>query len=230
MPHPTYFNLPDDKRARVLAALKAEFAAHPYPRASVDRVTAAAGVSKGSFYQYFVDKRDSYTYLVSELMARRLAVADAPIPEASFEEVLTAMVLGSQELHRRDPQAWAVLARALADDAPDVLATGEALPGGVRAWAHAALAAGQASGELRADVSPQTAAWLIERTLLGLPEHLMRRLAIDPQEVVASGSVFDTPEVRQVAHEVISMLTAALVVRVQDEGLGPGAAGEADHD
>ena len=118
----------------------------------------------------------------------------------------------------------------LADDAPDVLATGEALPGGMRAWAHAALAAGQASGELRADVSPQTAAWLIERTLLGLPEHLMRRLAIDPQEVAASGSVFDTPEVRQVAHEVISMLTAALVVRAQDEGLGPGAAGEADHD
>ena len=30
MPRPTFFNLPEDKRARVVEALKAEFAARPY--------------------------------------------------------------------------------------------------------------------------------------------------------------------------------------------------------
>lgn len=226
MPQPTYFNLPEDKRRLVLAALKAEFAARPYSRASVDRVTAAAGISKGSFYQYFADKQDAYTYLVGELMDQRLALADAPVPEAPFAQVLTAMVLGSHELHRRDPQAWAVLARALADDAPEVLSSGRALSGGVRTWARTALAAGQASGELRTDVDPQTAAWLIERTLLGLPQYLMTRLGLDPQEAAASGSAFEHPEAEQVAHEVIAMLTCALCARPgPDRGAGPAEGG-----
>ena len=56
MPRSTFFNLPEDKRARVVEALKIEFAARSYARASVDRVIGAAGVSKGSFYQYFDNK------------------------------------------------------------------------------------------------------------------------------------------------------------------------------
>ena len=91
MPRPTFFNLPEDKRARVVEALKAEFAARPYARASVDRVIAAAGVSKGSFYQYFENKDDAYAHLVRELMSARVGLTGAPAPDAPFEEVLAAM-------------------------------------------------------------------------------------------------------------------------------------------
>ena len=120
MPRPTFFNLPEDKRARVVEALKAEFAARPYARASVDRVIAAAGVSKGSFYQYFENKDDAYAHLVRELMSARVGLTGAPAPDAPFEEVLAAIVRGSHDFHLRDPLGWAVLARALADDAPPV--------------------------------------------------------------------------------------------------------------
>ena len=100
MPRPTFFNLPEDKRARVVEALKAEFAARPYARASVDRVIAAAGVSKGSFYQYFENKDDAYAHLVRELMSARVGLTGAPAPDAPFEEVLAAIVRGSRDFHR----------------------------------------------------------------------------------------------------------------------------------
>ena len=85
MPLPTFENLPEPKRARLMAALKAEFAAHPYRQASVERITTAAGVSKGSFYQYFTDKEDAYRHLLAELMRDRLGLEGTPVPDASFE-------------------------------------------------------------------------------------------------------------------------------------------------
>lgn len=225
MPHATFFSLPEDKRARVVDALKAEFAARPYSRASVDRVTASAGVSKGSFYQYFEDKLDAYTHLVCGLMSERVGLAGAPAPEAPLEEVLTAVVRGSHDFHRRDPLGWAVLARALADDAPRLLDSDESISGGVHRWAVAAIAAGQASGELRDDVDADTAAWMIERVLLGTPHYVMTRFGVDPESAAADGSAFDRPEIARVADDVVALLAAALTVPGRDGGRDCGGEG-----
>ncbi len=209
MPHQTFFNLPDAKRSRVLAALKAEFAAHPYTQGSVDRVTAAAGISKGSFYQYFEDKRDAYAHLVGELMAARLQVAGTPVPQAGLAEVLTAQVHASHDFHARDPLGWAVLCRAFSDDSPvDPTATGAAAT--LHQWAVAAVTAGQRSGELRDDVEPETAAWLVERVLTGLPQHVMGRFGVTPEAAAADGSAFDRPQIDRVAADAVAMLVRAL--------------------
>ena len=210
MPRPTFDNLPEDKRQRVLDALTAEFAARPYSRASVDRVTAAAGVSKGSFYQYFEDKRDAYTYLVRELLNQRLALEGTAVPDASFEAVLTELVAGSHDFHRRNPLGWAVLARSTAEDAPPLLGTDDAVSHGLHRWAVAAIAAGQASGELRDDVEAETAAWVLEHLLLGLPQHLVERFGVVPEQAAHDGSAFDRPEIAAVARDVVAMLVAAL--------------------
>ncbi|SPF68222.1 Homeobox domain-like [Propionibacterium ruminifibrarum] len=210
MPHPTFFNLPEEKRSRIEEALKDEFAARTYTQASVDRITAAAGVSKGSFYQYFVDKLDAYTHLVRGLMSARIDLAGTPPPEATFEEVLTAIVLGSHDFHRRDPRGWAVLARSLSDDAPAILDSDEALSEDIRQWTTTAIAAGQATGELRDDVDPGTAAWMIERVLLGVPHYVMARFGIAPDHAATTGSAFDQPEIAAVARDLVAMLVAAL--------------------
>ena len=223
MPRPTFFNLPEDKRARVVEALKAEFAARPYARASVDRVIAAAGVSKGSFYQYFENKDDAYAHLVRELMSARVGLTGAPAPDAPFEEVLAAIVRGSHDFHLRDPLGWAVLARALADDAPPVLGSDQSVSGGVHRWAVAAIAAGQASGELRGDVDADTAAWMIERVLLGAPHYVMTRFNVDPERAAADGSAFDRPEIVRVADDVVALLARALrAPRADGDGDGDG--------
>ncbi|WP_244936777.1 TetR/AcrR family transcriptional regulator [Actinomyces qiguomingii] len=216
MPKETFLNLPRDKRARVMEALKTEFAAHSYAQTSVDRITAAAGISKGSFYQYFEDKRDAYLHLVRELMSARIGVGDAPVPEAPFEDVLRSMVLGSRDFYRRDPRAWEVLARSLSDDAPAALGSDENIDAGVHKWAAAAIAAGQDGGELRGDVDPETAAWMLEKVLLSVPEYVATRFEVSPQQAATDGSAFERPEIAAVADDIVAMLVAALMPQPQN--------------
>ena len=226
MPRSTFFNLPEDKRARVVEALKAEFAARPYVRASVDRVIGAAGVSKGSFYQYFDNKEDAYAHLVRELMSARVGLTGAPAPDAPFEEVLAGIVRDSRDFHLRDPLGWAVLARTLADDAPPMLESDQSVSGGVHRWAVAAIAAGQTSGELRKDIDADTAAWMIERVLLGTPHYVMSRFNVDPERAAADSSAFDRPEIDRVADDVVALLVSALKVPCVREDRNDGRGGE----
>lgn len=64
MPKPTFLNLPEDKRRKIVEAAIDEFAASGLENASTNRIVAASGISKGSFYQYFENKRDVFNYLM----------------------------------------------------------------------------------------------------------------------------------------------------------------------
>lgn len=65
MPKSTFFNLPEEKRERILEAAIDEFAEKSYESASINQIVKNSDIAKGSFYQYFKDKKDLYTYLIS---------------------------------------------------------------------------------------------------------------------------------------------------------------------
>lgn len=64
MPTSTFFNLPVSKRERLLDAAVAEFAQKPFDAVSINRIIHAAGIPRGSFYQYFEDKTDLFRYVL----------------------------------------------------------------------------------------------------------------------------------------------------------------------
>ena len=64
MPKQTFFNLPEQKRERIVLCAVEEFAQRGYKQASISRMVDAAGIAKGSFYQYFEDKDDLFVYIV----------------------------------------------------------------------------------------------------------------------------------------------------------------------
>lgn len=70
MPKQTFFNLPDSKQQRIVTAAMEEFADYPYLKTSINRIIERADISKGSFYQYFNNKKDLYKYLI-ELVSKR---------------------------------------------------------------------------------------------------------------------------------------------------------------
>ena len=74
MPTETFFRLPEAKRETLLRCARQEFARVPYPDASINRIIHAAGIPRGSFYQYFVDKRDLFVYLMESVHSRFLQV------------------------------------------------------------------------------------------------------------------------------------------------------------
>ena len=61
------------RREEILAAAEKVFEANGYAAATIDAVAAAAGVAKGSIYNYFKSKQDLFTQLFSELIARMIA-------------------------------------------------------------------------------------------------------------------------------------------------------------
>lgn len=54
----TFYNLPEEKRQRIIDAIMKEFASSTTEKVSINRIVKTANISRGSFYQYFDDKVD----------------------------------------------------------------------------------------------------------------------------------------------------------------------------
>ena len=65
MPSATFFNLPEEKRQKLLSAAQLEFSRVPYDQASINKIIQTAGIPRGSFYMYFTDKEDLFHHLMS---------------------------------------------------------------------------------------------------------------------------------------------------------------------
>lgn len=72
MPKQTFFNLPTSKQQRIIKAANEEFAAHPYLKTSINRIIEQADISKGSFYQYFNNKKDLYKYIIEQASEEKI--------------------------------------------------------------------------------------------------------------------------------------------------------------
>ncbi len=66
--------LSPEKRRQILAGAAAVFASDGYEGASVARIAAEAGVSKGTLYNYFESKSDMFIAWVSDECSRKLGV------------------------------------------------------------------------------------------------------------------------------------------------------------
>lgn len=96
MPTVTWSRVDPVRRAAVVEAAEAEFAAHGFSRGSLNVIARRAGVAKGSLFQYFADKRDLYAFIadvgsqrVRSYMEGRIRALD---PGRPFFEFLTDLL------------------------------------------------------------------------------------------------------------------------------------------
>lgn len=66
MPSKTYWNLPEEKKEKLLKAAMSEFSRVLLSDASINRIIKDADISRGSFYMYFESKEDLYAYILRE--------------------------------------------------------------------------------------------------------------------------------------------------------------------
>lgn len=64
MPTERFYNLSQQKREKIKNAIIQELIRVPYESMSINRIIRSASISRGSFYTYFQDKRDSFTYVL----------------------------------------------------------------------------------------------------------------------------------------------------------------------
>ncbi len=65
---PTFYNLPEEKRRRITAAIISEFSETSDEKVSINRIIHRAEISRGSFYQYFDDKVDLIEVLMKSFV------------------------------------------------------------------------------------------------------------------------------------------------------------------
>ncbi|GLB30902.1 TetR family transcriptional regulator [Lacrimispora amygdalina] len=66
MPTERFYNLPAEKKKVICNAAIEEFTRVPFEKASINKIIKAAGISRGSFYTYFEDKRDILGYIFED--------------------------------------------------------------------------------------------------------------------------------------------------------------------
>jgi len=149
-----------EKRRLILRAAITVFARAGYHTSRVADVAKEAGVAYGLVYHYFGSKEDLLTAIFRRTWSRMLeAVEEVERSDAPAREQLAAVariVLGAWQV---DPDLVRVLVREVARSPQLGLEVDEI------AHAFAALerlvARGQERGELRADVEPRLAAWIV---------------------------------------------------------------------
>jgi AcrR family transcriptional regulator len=106
MPKQTFFNLKEAKKERIIEAAVDEFAAHPYLKTSINRIIERADISKGSFYQYFSNKKDLYKYVIdqaSDAKMKFLAQKLQNYQKLEFFELLRELFIAGIEFKREYP-------------------------------------------------------------------------------------------------------------------------------
>ncbi len=108
MPNPIFFHLPEAKRQRLMDAIWDEFTTFPYIEVSINRIIQSAGISRGSFYQYFSGKQDVFAYLINSMMESIEKMFTAQLTAHNndlFDAVLGMydMIVWTKQKGRRNP-------------------------------------------------------------------------------------------------------------------------------
>jgi|LGOV01.1.fsa_nt_gb AcrR family transcriptional regulator len=72
LPKDTFYNLSEEKRNKIIDSIISEFENNSYENASINRIVSNAGISKGSLYQYFNDKKDLYRYVINLIIEEKM--------------------------------------------------------------------------------------------------------------------------------------------------------------
>lgn len=157
MPNPPK-RLTDRKREAIMRAAVDEFRTAGYEATSMDRIAAAAGVSKRTVYNHFPSKEELFSHILEELWASSIASVDLPYrADVALDEQLRQLLMQKLAL-LADPNFIDLARVAMAEiiHSPEraqgiVCRMGEK-EGGVTAWIRAAIADGKL-----ADVDPDFA-------------------------------------------------------------------------
>jgi AcrR family transcriptional regulator len=212
MPKETFFNLSEEKREHITNIAIDEFANHNYAEVSISRIVARAGIAKGSFYQYFEDKEDLFSYLLDLAVRRKWELYSLDHPDPQHIGVFRYLVWTAKAgviYQRTYPALFEMAGRALRQNA---------LPQGFMArmqqeahkfYTHL-VAIGKEQGDIPEEIDSDLAAFVFGSILTNLGTYVTSRVfdPDDPQK--ATKTVFDMQEVSHIFEQVIRILEVGM--------------------
>lgn len=81
MPSETFYKLDKNKRDKIIESMKREFSKATFDEASINSIVHNAGISKGSFFQYFESKEEAINYLITIKVEKEIELFKQAIKE-----------------------------------------------------------------------------------------------------------------------------------------------------
>ena len=109
LPKQPFFNLPQEKRRNIEQVALDEFAEYGFDSSNMNRIVDGSKIAKGSFYQYFDDKKDLYFHLIDTVITRKMAAMEPILnhyPKHSFSHNLKELFRLGLEFADSDPQLY----------------------------------------------------------------------------------------------------------------------------
>ncbi|MBI1366042.1 MAG: TetR family transcriptional regulator [Alphaproteobacteria bacterium] len=172
----------DAKRRQILEAAAARFAETGYDATSMEDLASAAGVSKGSLYDYFENKEDLF-YGVFEWLAQTLMRASmermreeatARARLAAFADASVSALIDHIDLYPVTLEVWAAAAKAGTRERFSIAM--RSLYVAYRAEVTEIIAAAQRNGEVKKDVDADA----VSALLVGAIDGLFLQYWLDP--------------------------------------------------
>ncbi len=167
---PTFNNIPEEKRKKILDVAVNEFANEGFENANINTIAKKAQVSVGALYKYFDTKSDLFLMSVNYSMSVLDSVMESIV--SSDEDVLIKL----EKLIRSDIE-FSRKSRVLIKLYNEVTSEGnsalvEKIAADIEEKSCAAykktIEDGQKAGEIRRDIDPGIAAFLIDNILMNL--------------------------------------------------------------
>jgi AcrR family transcriptional regulator len=155
MPRPRFSRLDPVRQREILECAGAEFGAHGFQHASLNRIIGKAGLNKGVFYYYFDGKADLFASVVQMVWDRFLPTDGfdaATLDAGTFWPRLLDLMLAGHARFRDEPWLAGIIRLVLLNPPTDADAVIAELLARGQAWARGILERGQHLGVVRTDL------------------------------------------------------------------------------
>lgn len=177
MPKSTFFNLPEDKRDRIVAEAVAEFRDNSFQQASINRIVERSGIAKGSFYQYFDDKDDLYFHIMDLIGQEKMKYIQPALlnpQETNFFDIIREIYRSGIQFALKHPDYLEIGNQMMRD--PGLTAKLLSHFGDMGLGVYRDLIrAGKARGEIRAGVDEELAGRMLMNMQLALVEYYFEK-------------------------------------------------------
>ncbi len=163
-----FLRISEDKRRRILETAVDVFASRGFAASNVNQIAEAAGISVGALYKYFASKDDLFMYLVEVAGARITEYVEAVLAEdIRLISKLERLLRLAQDYSKSDP-SFIKLYNVLSSESDSERAAliARRLEGITSKAYREVIAAGQQSGEIRADIDAGILAFLLDNQLM----------------------------------------------------------------
>lgn len=192
----TFDNIPAEKREKILSVALNEFATKGFECANINTIAKRAGISIGSMYKYFDSKSDLFLTTVCQgVSALEIILDEISSADEDVMLKLEKLIRTAVDYSKKQSDLIKLYYEITAESNSELVHTLAGKTEAVAAKAYiSAIEAGQRSGEIRKDIDPKMAAYLLDNLIMVIQFSYTCVYYSERFKIFAGNDIFDRDE------------------------------------